>query len=509
MINLIVSVFEYKNKLAIGNDNNELLFKLKEDMSFFRKITTESLSTDSKLKYNVLVMGNNTYKSLGTDYLKKRINIVLSNTQKTKKITNVTEPGIYYFNMQQFISYYKMFNPNVFIIGGASIYNTFLSHNSLKPTKIYLTHVQKTDKKWILNVTPTIFMNHLPEKYQLIGYSQQYHSVDSSILKDPEQNLTRHKDGAESILKYRILYYEYKNIRHEERNYFGLLHQILKNGNERSDRTGTGTQSLFGTGMKFDISKTIPLMTTRATPFKMILEELLWMTRGDTDAKILEKKGINIWSENSSREFLDKRGLDYPIGVLGPLYSWQMRFSGADYNIENADTSKIDTLKIGGVDQLKNIENLLKTDPFSRRILMSYWNASDLDKMALNPCHVLVQFYVQEINGIKYLSSQMYQRSSDSIALSFNAVFYTVLTHILAKKCGMVPNEFTFIIGDAHAYKNNIEGVKEQLSRDPIPFPKLKISNDIIDKDWKDMSINDFELIGYFSKPNIKMQMAI
>jgi thymidylate synthase len=511
MINLIASVFEYKNKLAIGNETNNLLFKLPEDMTFFRKITTNSLSIDSKLKYNVLVMGNNTYKSLGTKLLKNRINIVLSKSKNTTNIKKITEQGVYYLDLDQFLKFYQLFNPNVFVIGGAFIYNLFLSHPTLKPTKVYLTHVQKTNPKFVLNINPTIFMDHLPESYHLIGYSQQYHSSDNSVLKDPEQNLTRCKGGGQTILKYRVLYYVLKtDVYHEEYHYFGLLRKILGKGNDRSDRTGTGTRSLFGTGMRFDISETIPLMTTRSTPFKMILEELLWMTRGDTDAKILQKKGIHIWNGNTSREFLDSRGLNhYPEGVLGAGYGHQMRFSGSEYSPENADTSKVDTSRIGGFDQLKYVEDLLKNDPFSRRILMNYWNPSDLNKMALVPCHMMVQFYVQEIDGIKYLSSQLYQRSSDSIALSFNVVFYTVLTHILSKKCGMKPKEFTHIIGDSHIYKNNIDAVQEQLTRTPIPFPKLKMSDDIINKDWKDMTVDDFELIGYFSHKNIPMKMAV
>jgi thymidylate synthase len=510
MINLIVSVYEYKNKLAIGNDTNDLLFKLSNDMKFFKKITKDSLSKDSRLQYNVIVMGSKTYNSLKTEYLKGRINIVITSKKNNTNIKNVTKPNVYYLNMSQFQNFYNLFNPNVFIIGGASIYNYFLNHEILKPTKIYMTQVQKANLKFILNVTPTIFMNHLPESYQLIGYSSLYHSFDNSILKDKGQNLTRDQQGAEAVLKYRILYYNLSNEPHQEHHYTGLIKNILNHGNDRSDRTGTGTRSLFGTGLKFDISRTIPLMTTRKTPFKMIIQELLWMTSGDTDAKILQNKGVHIWDGNTSREFLDNRGLrNYPEGILGPGYGWQMRFSGADYHHNYSDTSMIDTSKIGGIDQLKYVENLLKTDPFSRRILMSYWIPSDLNKMALVPCHVLVQFYVEEINGIKYLSSQLYQRSQDSIATCFNTIFYTVLTHILAKKCDMKPKNFTFLMGDSHVYKNNLEAVQTQLTRTPIPFPKLKISEDIKNKDWKDMTVDDFELIGYFSEPNIKMQMAV
>jgi thymidylate synthase len=297
----------------------------------------------------------------------------------------------------------------------------------------------------------------------------------------------------------------------EEYKYLHFMNNILTNGNKRSDRTGTGTVSLYGNQMRFDISQTIPLMTTKRVPFKTIVEELLWFCRGDTDAKVLQKKGVKIWDGNTSREFLDNQGLfHYPEGVLGAGYGFQWRFQGAKYSHSFADTSQIDTSLIGGFDQLKYVEDLLEKDPFSRRIVISAWNPSDFDKTSLVPCHILIQFYVEEIAGEKHLSCQFYMRSNDVfLANVFNVVSYSVLTHILAKRHNMKPKEIIYTCGDSHIYSNHIEQVKEQLERNPRPFPKVVVSDSVKHKDWSEMTIDDFELVGYFPYPAIKAPMAV
>ena len=285
----------------------------------------------------------------------------------------------------------------------------------------------------------------------------------------------------------------------------------MKNGNIRNDRTNTGTISLFGTHIRFDISKSIPLLTTKKVPFKMIIKELLWILQGNTDAKILQNQGVHIWDGNTSREFLDGRNLQhYPEGILGAGYGWQLRHQGANYSSDFADISKIDKNKIGGFDQLQYVEHLLKNDPFSRRIMFSYWNPTDFDKTALVPCHTHCQFYVTKENNIYYLSCQYYMRSNDIICgKPWNIVFYSVLTYILAKRCNMLPKEIIYTCGDSHVYSNHIEQVFEQVSRDPRPFPHIKINNSIIDKDWSEMTVDDFELVGYFPHSKIAAPMAI
>ncbi len=249
---------------------------------------------------------------------------------------------------------------------------------------------------------------------------------------------------------------------------------------------------MFGQSLRFDISKSIPLLTTRSIPLRVIIEELLWFLRGETDAKILQNKNVHIWDGNTSRQFLDSRGLDYDEGVAGPIYGHQMRHFSAEYNPESTD--------IGGFDQLKYVENLLKTDPFSRRIVMSYWNPNQFDQMCLLPCHTHVQFYVEvDPNDLEvpWLSCVFYMRSNDfALANNFNVISYTVLTYILALKCNMKPKEIIFSGGDCHVYKDHIGALGEQFRRERRPSPVLILDNSIKEKDYKDISFKDFDLVG-------------
>lgn len=497
-ISLIACVCIYKNKLAIGSNGN-LLFKIKEDHQFFKNITTT-------LPTNIVLMGRKTFESIPGGRLKNRINFVLTNDvtlhcKLPKNLINLNLNHVYYMNLNTFYKFYgNNVYSNVFVIGGSNIYNTFLKLNQL--TKLYITHVERVDGKMIKfeeNQEPDTFMDNFSYKYKLIGYSSTFTKCDQ-----------------ETEYKARTLYYIRNTNAFDmfynkgEFQYLNLMDKILKDGNERSDRTGTGTVSLFGTSMRFDISQSIPLLTTKKVPFKTIVKELLWMCRGDTDAKILQKQGVHIWDANSSREFLDNRNLQhYQEGVLGPIYGWNWRHFSADYSTSFADISKTDRFQLGGFDQLASVEHLLKTDPFSRRIIISAWNPSQLDQMALPPCHLLIQFYVTEENNQKYLSCQFYMRSSDALAWTWNVCGYSVLTYILAKRCEMLPKEIVYTAGDTHIYKNHIEAVKTQLTRTPRPFPKLKLDDSIIHKDWAYMTSDDIEVIGYFPDTPIKMDMAI
>lgn len=498
MINLIACVTVFKNKLAIGR-SGDLLFKLKDDMAFFKNITTNSLSKDSKLSKNILLMGRKTWFSIPKKVrpFNNRINLVLTNNKKLltpiHKLFNINDRSIAYFiTMDTFCKIYEKYNPNVFVIGGSQIYNRFLN-GTFKVDKIYLTDV-KTENglgvKFDKDSEPNEFMNHFDSKFKLISYSEKY---------------TQHD------LSYRILTYKNTNTVSEEYKYLDFMKNILDNGNLREDRTGTGTISVFGNKIKFDISQSIPLITSKRIPFKTIIEELLWMCRGDSDAKILEKKGIKIWSPNTSREFLDKRGLEhYPIGILGPQYGFLWRHFGAKYSPSFGDTSKIDTTLIGGFDQLKNVEYLLQNDPFSRRIMISAWSPDRLNEQCLPSCHYSIQFYVTEENAERYLSCMFIMRSSDfDTAACYNCSAYSILTYILAKKYNMKPKELIYISGDGHIYDDHIEQVKEQLSRTPRPFPKIKLDNSIIKKDWAEITVEDFELIGYFPHKYIPIKMAI
>jgi len=293
----------------------------------------------------------------------------------------------------------------------------------------------------------------------------------------------------------------------DENKYLNLLQKILDNGEERNDRTGTGTLSLFAEQIKFDISESVPLLTTKKMGWKTIIEELLWFLRGDTNANHLKEKGVNIWDGNTSRAFLDSRGLtQYPEGDIGAGYGFQWRHFGAEYKTCN------DNYTNTGFDQISYILNELETNPVSRRIYMSAWNPAVLDKMALPPCHVSVQFYVNidKSSGEKYLSCHMYQRSVDMfLGFPFNIFSYTVLTYILAKKTGMKPKELIISTGDTHIYRDHIEQVKTQLTRTPLKFPSLYLSDSIKNKDFADITIDDFQLADYVFHPAIKAPMAV
>ena len=292
-----------------------------------------------------------------------------------------------------------------------------------------------------------------------------------------------------------------------EYEYLALLEKTLTYGEKRDDRTGVGTISIFGEQLKFDISNSIPLLTTKKMGWKSIIYELLWFLQGDTNANHLKEKGVHIWDGNTSREFLDGRGLvNYPVGDIGAGYGFQWRHSGAEYKTCNDDyTNK-------GFDQIQFILNELKTNPMSRRMYMTAWNPSALDKMALPPCHVSAQFYVNIDNFTqeKYLSCHMYQRSVDEfLGLPYNIFSYAVLTYIFAKKTGMKPKELIISTGDTHIYQNHVDQVNEQRVRTPFQFPKLLIADTIIDKDFKDITIDDFTLVDYESHPAIKAPMAV
>lgn len=285
-----------------------------------------------------------------------------------------------------------------------------------------------------------------------------------------------------------------------EEQYLKLLQKTLLEGEERKDRTGVGTIGLFGTQMRFDLRKGFPLLTTKKMAWKSIVEELLWFIQSDTDANHLREKGVHIWDGNSTREFLDKRGLDYPEGELGPIYGRQWRNWGAPYPMYENSPS--------GIDQLAQIIHTLKTDPTDRRMIVSAWNVTDIEKMALPPCHILFQFWVSQKDNS--LSCQMYQRSCDLfLGVPFNIASYSLLTHLIARVTGFEVGEFIWIGGDTHIYKNHVDAVKEQLTRTPYPFPRLILPEVTSLKEIEKLSYKDMKLIEYVTHPKIKAEMAV
>jgi thymidylate synthase len=260
----------------------------------------------------------------------------------------------------------------------------------------------------------------------------------------------------------------------EEEQYLTLLRKIVENGTNEQTRNGN-CRTIFGYQMRFSLKEgLLPILTTRKISFRVAFHELMFFIRGQTDIKHLHENDVHIWDANSTREFLDSRGLHkYPVGYLGPIYGAQWR----RYNLSSART---------GIDQLAKVIEQLK-DPAqrsSRRIIMTAWNPCQLDDMALPPCHILCQFHVRE--G-RYLSCSLFQRSMDVVlGCPTNIISYSLLTHILAKHCDLVAEEFVHFVGNAHIYEEHLEGVSLQLERSPLPFPAIVINR-------KRENIEDYE----------------
>jgi len=261
--------------------------------------------------------------------------------------------------------------------------------------------------------------------------------------------------------------------------YLDLLQYILNNGVEKSDRTGTGTKSWFGYQMRFDLQQGFPLVTTKKLHLKSIVYELLWFLRGETNIAYLKDHGVSIWNEWANEN-----------GELGPVYGKQWRsWEGVDGKV---------------VDQISDLVKQIKTNPDSRRLIVSAWNVADLSKMALMPCHTLFQFYVAEGK----LSCQLYQRSADVfLGVPFNIASYALLTMMMAQVCDLQPGEFVHTFGDVHIYNNHIEQVNLQLSRKPLPLPMMKLNPSV--KNIFDFRFEDFTLENYQSHPAIKAPVAV
>jgi thymidylate synthase len=266
--------------------------------------------------------------------------------------------------------------------------------------------------------------------------------------------------------------------------YHQLLKHILDNGIDKADRTGTGTRSVFGYQMRFNLQAGFPLVTTKKVHLKSIIHELLWFLKGETNIKYLTENGVKIWDEWADVN-----------GDLGPVYGKQWRsWQGADGQ---------------SIDQITWLINELKINPDSRRLIVSAWNVAELSKMALMPCHNLFQFYTRAGEGGKrILSCQLYQRSADVfLGVPFNIASYALLTMMIAQVVDMVPGDFVHTFGDVHLYQNHFEQAKLQLSREPFMLPQMKINQDV--KDIFRFEYADFELLNYQSHPGIKAPVAV
>jgi dihydrofolate reductase/thymidylate synthase len=493
-------------------------------MRYFKKLTTSEIpGRDGKV--NAVLMGRATWESIPPKFrpLPGRVNCVLSRNPDYS-----VPDGVYLASsLDDAVSQMQNVDEvgRLFVIGGGQIYQEALDLCD----KVYYTQV-----------------SNLPDDTKVDAFfpALSPHDWDvQQVVDDKENGGVVHTDPT-SGATYRFLVHTAKPSNPEEDQYLHMCRDILERGNRRGDRTGTGTLSLFGTQMRFSLRDgRLPLLTTKRTFWRGVAEELLWFVsvrvvlrldghcrlvvcyvfavggpwlsvifahtlfgtlhhrQGNTNANDLAAKDIHIWDGNGSREFLDSRGLtERAEGDLGPVYGFQWRHFGATYVDMHTDYTG------QGVDQLADCIHKIMHNPEDRRIIMSAWNPADLGLMALPPCHMFCQFYVDlEKNEV---SCHMYQRSADmGLGVPFNIASYALLTHLVAHVTGRKAGDLVHTIGDAHIYLNHVEALQEQLKRKPRDFPTLEINPD--KKGIDDFSYEDFTVKDYHPHKAIKMKMAV
>ena len=478
-----------------------LPWSLKSDLQHFKRVT---LGTKDPGQINAVIMGRKTYESLPAAYkpLPGRINIVLTNNppEPLDNKIDITKPIYVNANILMSTLEFLYLNCNlnaVFIIGGTSIYCWAL--DNLVLNEVYITEIYQNEKK-DMSKYDTFFPEYDHTKW-IQSNNNMLHITAVSPIK------------TENGLNYRFITFmnsdaiaKNNTVRwiNPEMQYLNIMNDILVNGVDRGDRTGTGTLALFSTVQKYDLSMGFPLSTTKRMFFRGIFEELALYISGKTDNKILQDKNIHIWDGNTSREFLDKRGLtSYPDGDMGETYGFNFRHYGAEYKTCAVDYGD------QGYDQLSNLVNLLKTDPMSRRLIINLWNPATQDKAALPACLMMYQFFVNP--HAKTLSCQIYLRSSDYfLANSWNACTGALLVHMLCNIEGidLVPGWLTVITGDTHIYKTHLDQVNENIIRQPFLPCQLQIKG-VKRRDLREFVFEDMRIVGYRAHPSISAPMAV
>ncbi|KAJ4966225.1 hypothetical protein NE237_018074 [Protea cynaroides] len=490
--------------MGIGKDG-KLPWRLPSDLTFFKEVTK---TTSDPLKKNAVIMGRKTWESIPQEHrpLRGRLNVVLTRSGSFDIATaeNVVICGSLVSALELLAaSPYCLSIERVFVIGGGQIFEESL--NAPGCEAIHITEIETSFEcdTFIPPVDSSVFQpwystfplveNNI--RYSFVTYVRVRASIsiNNGVMFDGCSDNTKFEVEKFSFLPKMIF------ERHQEYLYLRLVEYIISNGNQKDDRTGTGTLSKFGCQMRFNLRKSFPLLTTKKVFWRGVVQELLWFISGSTNAKVLQENGIHIWDGNASRDYLDSIGLaDREVGDLGPIYGFQWRHFGARYTDMHADYTG------QGFDQLLDVIDKIKNNPNDRRIVLSAWNPSDLKLMALPPCHMFAQFYVA--NG--ELSCQMYQRSADmGLGVPFNIASYALLTCMIAHVCDLVPGDFIHVLGDAHVYRTHIRPLQEQLQKLPKPFPILKINPQ--KKHIDSFVTTDLKLIGYDPHQKIKMEMAV
>ena len=444
-------------------------WRLSEDLKHFKNIT---ITTTSDKYTNAVIMGRKTWQSIPPKFrpLPDRINIVVSTT-----LTETPPESTYFVN-----SYDSALDltdtfanlESTFIIGGSSLYNTAIKDKRLR--YVYLTQY---DEEHDCDV-------HFP----------------TELVVENLKCTSEHTSETNSKLTFKT--YTVPNL--EEERMLDVMREILTSGIKNPDRTGVGTLSVFGKQMTYDLTASFPLMTTRKAYMRQILEEFKFIMSGSTDVTNLQKKNVHIWDDNTTRDFLDKRGLTHlPEFDMGPTYGFSMRHYGATYETCKTDyTGK-------GFDQLQYVIDTIKSDPTSRRIRISIWDPSHIFDVALTPCLNQFDFYVDtERNTLNLLA---FLRSSDTfLALMWNTTYCAIFCHVIAKLTGLRAGKLIMNTANSHLYLTHQEQAKEQVSRTPYPFPSCSIMKHLttID-DIQGLEVADFRIRGYTAHPAIKADMAV
>ena len=449
------------------------------DMNYFQSVTQGNQNVK-----NVLVMGRCTFESVGSKNLKRgRLTVVLSHNKdqvyEDKDIVAYSG-SLNPIVLKDFlvVAFPELSIGTVFYCGGQTVYEQAIVYAPLFDSFL-ITQLE-------------ISNNQCDRYFDLETLKNKCSLVKSSFFEGNEE-------PSGTFMHYVPSYAVCNNI--QEVQYLKLCKKILLEGEKRDDRTGVGTYSLFGQCLEFSLSNGIlPCLTSKKLAMKAVIKELLWFISGSTNSKELENEGVKIWTGNTSREFLDSRGLtSLKEGDIGAGYGFQWRHFGADYR--GMDSS----YQGEGIDQLSEIVNLIKNDPFSRRIILTAWNPAALSRMALPPCHMMAQFYVSSSGE---LSCQMYQRSCDVfLGVPFNIMSYSLLTHMIAHVCGLRASKLTMCLGDTHIYQNHVDQVLTQMKNIPYSFPTVSLSHKV--KSIFDFSLDDIMVENYESHSYIRAPMAV
>lgn len=468
-------------------------FTIKEDLANFKKIT---VSQDKNVK-NIVIMGYATWKSIKRPfYLEHRFNIVIT-SQKDIFFKDSEDDYrgklSFAFSLREAFEIARNFNVGceIFVIGGARTFDSLrdLDQDEIQLDKVYMSLINFRDGyKREIEFYDTFFdYKTFLRQYNCVLEEKRDVDLKSCILSLHKYGVVREKKVVNCF---------------NERRYLSLVKNLLE-GEEslyfRQNRTSVDTISSFGYFLNINIKDSFPLLTTKKIFFRGVFEELMWILRGQSDTTVLQKKNVHIWDGNSSRSFLDSRGLkDYKEGEIGPSYGFNLRHFGGDYtNKENP----------GGIDQLQYVISEIKDNPSSRRILFNLWDPRVLDKVALPCCHFSFQFYVSG-KDMEYLSGLLTMRSSDVFhGLPFNIASYALLIYLVASVTGKKPCKLNISLGDTHIYSSHVDSIKKQLTRECREEPTLIINNK--KENIEDFEFEDVEIVGYNPHGSILCNMVV